>query len=190
MDIKEYNANPTLDWKDLGDSHVNIGIVVSRFNYPITSNLLEGAKIALNTAATVIDEVSIFWVPGSFEIPVMARHLATYERRARAVICLGAVIRGETDHYEYIAQAVSRGLTDVALDTGTPIIFGVLTVDNLEQAYARSGGEDSRFIGKPLSSQKNETNSDSSAETIGNAGYSAGIAALEMISFIKPIESE
>ena len=188
MDIKEYNANPSLNRKDLGDSHVNIGIVVSRFNYPITSNLLEGTKIALNTAATVIDEVSIFWVPGSFEIPVMARHLATYGRRA--VICLGAVIRGETDHYEYIAQAVSRGLTDVALDTRTPIIFGVLTVDNLEQAYARSGGEDGRFIGKPLSSQKNETNSDSSAETIGNAGYSAGIAALEMISFIKPIESE
>tara|TARA_B100000749_G_scaffold143024_1_gene109789 strand:- start:586 stop:1155 length:570 start_codon:yes stop_codon:yes gene_type:complete len=187
MDIKEYDAS--LHWKEVDYSSVNIGIVVSRFNYPITSNLLEGAKIALNTADIVIDEAHIFWVPGAFEIPLMAKSLASKGPSAdsiyNAVICLGAVIRGETDHYKYIAQAVSRGLTDVALDTGTPIIFGVLTVDNLEQAYARSGGEDGRLIAKPLSSQKNETNSDSSAETIGNTGYSAGIAALEMISYIK-----
>jgi 6,7-dimethyl-8-ribityllumazine synthase len=188
MDIKEYNANPSLDWLGNSNHHVKIGIVVSRFNYPITSNLLEGAKIALNTASTVIDEVNIFWVPGSFEIPVVAKRLAN--GGWKAIICLGAVIRGETDHYEYIAQAVSRGLTDVAVDTLTPIIFGVLTVDNLKQAYARSGGEDGRFLNKPLSSQKNETKSDSSAEVIGNAGYSAGIAALEMISFIQPVESE
>ena len=107
-----------------------------------------------------------------------------------AVICLGAVIRGETDHYEYISQAVSRGLTDVGVDTGIPIIFGVLTVDNLKQAYARSGGEDGRFLDKPLSSQKNEIESDSSVETVGNVGYSAGIAALEMISFLEISGSE
>jgi 6,7-dimethyl-8-ribityllumazine synthase len=183
MDIKEYNANPNLD--RLGNSKHRIGIVVSRFNSSITSNLLEGAKIALNTADTIIDNVDIFWVPGSFEIPVVAKRLA--KSGYTAVICLGAVIRGETDHYEYISQAVSKGLTDVGVNTEIPIIFGVLTVDNLEQAYARSGGEDGRFLDKALLSRKTETNS---AETVGNAGYSAGIAALEMISFIEISESE
>ena len=186
MDITEYNDNPSLD--RLGNSKHRIGIIVSRFNSSITSNLLEGAKFALNTAPTIIDNVDIFWVPGSFEIPVAAKRLAN--RGYAAVICLGAVIRGETANYEYISQAVSRGLTDVGVDTGIPIIFGVLTVDNLKQAYARSGGEDGRFLDKPLSSQKNEIESDSSVETVGNAGYSAGIAALEMISFLEISGSE
>lgn len=119
-----------------GDRH-RFGVVVSKFNDKVTEKLLEGALAALKEHAVRDEDVKIAKVPGAFEIPLMAKRLAQ-SGTVHAVICLGAVIRGETPHFEYISQAVSQGITQVMLETGVPISFGVLTTDTVQQAMQRA----------------------------------------------------
>jgi 6,7-dimethyl-8-ribityllumazine synthase len=126
------------DYKDyeggLDASGMRIAIVASRFNDHVTKPLLEGALDTIHDLG--LDDVPVYWVPGAFEIPLVAQRLApSYD----AVICLGAVIRGDTAHFEYVAGECAAGIQRVALETRTPIVFGVLTTDNVEQAMSRAG---------------------------------------------------
>jgi 6,7-dimethyl-8-ribityllumazine synthase len=123
--------------EDLDGSALSVAIVVARFNSVVTERLLAGAIEGLGELGVSSDKTTAVWVPGSFELPYMARQLAQ-GGRFEAVICLGCVIKGETDHNEYINHAVALGLQDVSAQTGVPAIFGVLTVDTLEQALARA----------------------------------------------------
>ena len=126
----------TLDAKGL-----RFGIVVARFNSAITGGLLEGAVRALERAGAADDAVSVWWVPGAFELPVVAKRLAD-SGKVDAVICLGAVVRGDTAHFDFVAGGATQGLVQAAVDTGVPIIFGVLTVDTQQQALDRIGGKE------------------------------------------------
>jgi 6,7-dimethyl-8-ribityllumazine synthase len=117
---------------------LRIGIVASRFNSDVTDLLLKGAVEALLEAGVTEDRIVAVSVPGAFEIPGTAQALASH---VDAVVCLGAVIRGETEHFTYVASGVQQGVVRVSLDTGVPVIFGVLTTDNVEQALDRAGGE-------------------------------------------------
>ncbi len=149
-----------------GDLHGNglrIGIVVSRFNKVVTSRLLHGAIEGLTAHGVQSRDVTVTWVPGSFEIPTVAKRLA-HRGDIDAVVCLGAVIRHETDHYLYIAREAARGIAEVGLETGTPVVFGVLTTDTEEQAIERSGGNE------------------------GNKGYDAALAAIEMVSLLRQVD--
>jgi len=134
---------------------LKMGIVVSRFNEFISSKLLEGALDALSRHGVSDDDITVAWVPGGFEIPSIALHMAR-SGRYDAVICLGAIIRGSTPHFEYVAAEVTKGVAKVGLDTGVPTIFGVITADNLEQAIERAGTK------------------------MGNKGFDAAQAAIEM----------
>lgn len=116
-----------------------VGIVVSRFNEPVTRNLLEAAVKTLRTAGIAAEDIDVAWVPGSFELPLAADRLAATSRYA-AVICLGAIIKGETTHDRHIATAVATGIEQAARHRGIPITFGVLTCETAEQAVARAGG--------------------------------------------------
>jgi 6,7-dimethyl-8-ribityllumazine synthase len=147
---------------DLDGSGLKIAIVVARFNGIVTGYLLDGAKEALRRHGVSDDDVDIAWVPGSFEIPLTAKQLASTGRYG-AVICIGAVIRGETDHYDHVAGSVTSGIARVGLDTGVPTIFGVLTTDTVEQALNRSGLK------------------------AGNNGYHAAVAAVEMATLARKI---
>ena len=138
-------------------------IVVSRFNELVTRALLEGARDALARHGAASDDVDVAWVPGAFEIPLAARRLADGGRYA-AVICLGAVIRGETDHYDHVGAGVASGIARVALDSGVPTIFGVLTTDTVEQALDRAGLK------------------------AGNKGYEAAVSAIEMASLVEQLD--
>ena len=142
---------------------LRIGIVVARFNDFITSRLLEGARAALESHGVSDDDVTIASVPGSFELPLVAKKMAE-SGRYHAVICLGAVIRGETDHYEHVAGEAAKGIAAASLSSGRPVIFGVLTTDTLEQAINRAGGKS------------------------GNNGYAAGIAAIEMANLLAAMD--
>jgi 6,7-dimethyl-8-ribityllumazine synthase len=144
---------------NLSDAAGRLGIVVSRYNESITSKLLAGALATLAENGVGDDRVDVAWVPGAWEIPLVAQRMAAGGRYA-AVICLGAVIRGETTHDEHINRTVSVGLGELGLDTGVPILFGVLTCNTLEQAIHRSGGN------------------------VGNKGSECALAALEMISLL------
>ncbi len=135
---------------------VNIAIIVSRFNHFITQHLLDGALDALNRHGIAADKLTVVWIPGAFEIPLIAKKLAESKKYA-AVICLGAVIRGATPHFDYVAAEVSKGIASVGLETGIPIIFGVVTTDNIEQAVERAGTKS------------------------GNKGWDAALTALELI---------
>jgi 6,7-dimethyl-8-ribityllumazine synthase len=146
-------------------------IVVSRFNESITSNLLDGAVETL-TAHGVADEmIDVAWVPGSFEIPTVANRLAASGRYV-AVLCLGAVIRGETTHDQHINRAVSTALAEIGVRHGVPVLFGVLTCNTLEQAVARSGGQ---------AGTKGKDRPDS---RLGNKGIECAEAALEMVNLM------
>jgi len=137
-------------------------IIVSRFNDFICSRLLEGAIDALNRHGALDENVFLVKVPGTFEMPLVAKKLAEgggYD----AVICLGTVIRGATPHFEYVAAEVSKGIANVSLETGIPVCFGVLTTENLEQAIERAGSKS------------------------GNKGYEAAIAAIEMVNLFKEL---
>jgi 6,7-dimethyl-8-ribityllumazine synthase len=123
--------------KLLGEG-LRFGIVVSRFNDFITGKLLEGAQDALSRHGVKDEDVDIGWTPGSFEIPLIAKKMAE-SGRYDAVICLGAVIRGGTPHFDYIAAEVTKGIANVGLDTGLPVILGVITADTLDQAIERAG---------------------------------------------------
>ncbi len=131
-------ADSTTREGELGGSGLSLAIVVSRFNDSVTGKLLAGAQEAAQRYG--VGEHEIFWVPGSFEIPIVAKRLAQ-SGRYHAVVCLGAVIRHETAHFDYVAGQAAEGIQRVALDTGVPCIFGVLTCDTEEQALERAGGE-------------------------------------------------
>lgn len=149
-------------------------IVVSRFNETITSRLADGAVETLKANEIADEEIDLFWVPGAFEIPTVASRLVDSEKYD-AVICLGAVIKGETSHDEHINRAVSLALAQLGLDTGLPVIFGVLTCNTLEQAIARSGG-DAGTRGK-----------DRPDSRIGNKGAECAEAALEMLDLLSKL---
>ncbi|HEY2837991.1 MAG TPA: 6,7-dimethyl-8-ribityllumazine synthase, partial [Pirellulales bacterium] len=136
-----------------------VAIVVSRYNESITGKLLAGAVATLAEHGVADDNVTVAWVPGAFEIPLVA-HTMAHSRRYLAVICLGAVIRGETTHDQHINRAVSLQLAEMAVRTGTPVLFGLLTCDTLEQAIHRAGGN------------------------VGNKGSECAQAALEMIDLL------
>src|SRR2546428_2903312 len=141
---------------------MRIGIVVARFNELITRNLLDGARDALRRGGVSDDDVAIAWVPGSFEIPLVARTMAASDRYD-AVICLGAVIRGATAHFDHVAGQAASGIARAGLDTGVPVIFGVLTTDTIEQAMERVGAKGT------------------------NRGADAAFAALEMASLLRQL---
>lgn len=147
------------------------GIVVSKFNETITSRLADGAISTLTEAGVSDDQIEVIWVPGAFEIPTVASRLAAAGRYG-AVICLGAVIRGETSHDQHINRAVSTALAQIGVTYGVPVMFGVLTCDTLEQAIARSGGV-------PGTRGKDQPGS-----RVGNKGSEAAQAALEMVSLL------
>jgi len=146
-------------------------IVVSKFNDSITSRLLDGAVETLSRRGVKDDHVDVFRTPGAFEIPTVAGRLAENGRYA-AVICLGAVIRGETTHDQHINRAVSMALAEIGARTGVPVLFGVLTCNTLEQAIARSGGE---------AGTRGKDRPDS---RIGNKGADCAEAALEMVNLL------
>ena len=141
---------------------LKFGLVVSRFNEFITKKLVEGAQDALLRHGVSEDNIDVAWVPGSFEVPLIAQKLAQ-TKRYDAVICLGAVIRGGTPHFEYVAAEVTKGIAKVSLDTGLPVIYGVITADTLEQAIERAGTKE------------------------GNEGFKAATSAIEMANLVKSI---
>ena len=143
--------------KNLIGSHtgvdLEVGIVIADFNSDITSRLLKGSIAALQNNGVLADNISQVHVPGSFEISLVATEMAK-SGNFSVIICLGAVIRGETDHYEIVAREVARGISDASIMSGIPVIFGVLTVDTIEQAINRSGGLDEKYIEKPIPTNK------------------------------------
>lgn len=142
---------------------IKIGIVTARFNDFITSRLLGGAMDGLKRHNVPEENVDVAWVPGAFEIPLIASKMAK-SGKYDAVICLGAVIRGATSHYDYVCSEVSKGIASVSLETGVPVMFGVLTTDNIEQAIERAGSK------------------------AGNKGFECATGAIEMINLIRNIE--
>ena len=141
----------------------NIAIVASRFNEFITGKLLAGAQDALKRHGLPEENVDIAWVPGAFEIPLVAQKLAQ-TGRYDAVICVGAVIRGSTPHFDYVASECAKGVAQASLNTGVPVIFGVLTTDSIEQAIERAGTK------------------------AGNKGFGAAETAIEMVNLLRGIE--
>lgn len=141
---------------------LSFSIVVSRFNEVVSKSLLEGALDCLKRHGASMEKVEIIWVPGAFEMPLFVQQTAK-KGKSDAIICLGAVIRGGTPHFEYVASEVSKGIAKVSLDSGIPVIFGVLTTDNFEQAMERAGA-------KP-----------------GNKGWSAALSAIESANLSKQI---
>lgn len=140
---------------DLVGSGLRFGIVVSRFNHFITERLLEGAQDTFRRHGTRPEDIDVCWVPGTFEMPLAAKRLAT-SGRYDAVCCLGAVIRGGTPHFDYVAGQVARGVAQASWDSGLPVTFGVLTCDTIEQAIERAGTK------------------------AGNKGAEAAVTAIEM----------
>jgi 6,7-dimethyl-8-ribityllumazine synthase len=142
---------------------LKIGIVVGRFNEFITGKLLGGAQDALKRHGVIETDVEIAWVPGAFEIPLIAQKMAK-SKKYDAVITLGTVIRGSTPHFDYVCKEVAKGVAAIALDTGLPVIFGVLTTDSIEQAIERAGTK------------------------AGNKGWDAATSAIEMANLLRDIE--
>jgi 6,7-dimethyl-8-ribityllumazine synthase len=137
-------------------------LVAARFNQVIVERLIAGARDGLLRHGVSDDRIDLVWVPGSFELPLVAQRLARSGHYS-AVVCLGAVIRGETDHYDHVAGGAASGIARVALETGIPVIFGVLTCENLEQALNRAGGKG------------------------GNKGFDAALSAIEMINLLSQL---
>ena len=142
---------------------MKFGIVASRFNEFIVSKLIGGAEDALLRHGAKEDDITLAWVPGAFEIPTAAKQMAQ-SGKYDAVICLGAVIRGATSHYDYVCNEVSKGIAHVSLETGIPVMFGVVTNENIEQAVERAGTK------------------------AGNKGYDAAVSAIEMVDLIKKLK--
>ena len=142
---------------------LRIGIVVARFNEAVTSRLLQGARDGLMVNGARDQDVTVAWVPGSFEIPLVAKRLAL-RGDLDAVVCLGAVIRHETDHHRYVAEEATRGIAKVSRKTGVPVVFGILTTDTEEQAMERAGGKE------------------------GNKGYDAAVTAIEMVNLLRLVD--
>jgi len=144
---------------NLVSENQKFGIIVGRFNEFIGSKLLGGALDALKRHGVSEDNIEIAWVPGAFEIPLIAKKMAK-SQKYDAVICLGAVIRGATPHFDYVSGEVTKGVAQASLETEVPVIFGVLTVDSIEQAIERAGTK------------------------AGNKGYDAGVTAIEMANLL------
>ena len=142
--------------------NIKVGIIVSRFNEFITSKLLSGAIDALKRHDVSEDNIDIVWVPGAFEIPLVAQKMAE-STKYHAIITLGAVIRGATPHFDFVSSEVSKGVASVGLKTGVPVIFGVLTTDTIEQAIERAGTK------------------------AGNKGVDAALTAIELVNLLKEI---
>lgn len=142
--------------------NIKIGIVAARFNEFITSKLLSGAIDGLERHNVAKNDIDVAWVPGAFEIPLIAKKMAE-SGKYDAVICLGAVIRGATSHYDYVCNEVSKGVASVSLSSGVPVMFGVVTTENIEQAIERAGTK------------------------AGNKGYDCALGAIEMVNLIREI---
>ncbi|MDI9358910.1 MAG: 6,7-dimethyl-8-ribityllumazine synthase [Phycisphaerales bacterium] len=153
--MKTYKGN-------FNGSGARVGIVVSQFNWEVTNKLLEGSLTALQECRLNPDDISIYWVPGAFEIPAITRRLVQ-SNKFDLIVCLGAVIRGETSHYDYVCNEVSRGISQLCLTADIPIIFGVLTTNNAQQAFDRAGG------------------------IHGNKGYDVTRAGIEMVTLVKQL---
>jgi 6,7-dimethyl-8-ribityllumazine synthase len=141
---------------------LKFGIVIGRFNEFISGKLLSGCVDGLKRHGADDDSIDVIWSPGAFEIPLLAKKMAS-GKKYDSVICLGAVIRGATPHFDYVASEVSKGVAHVGLETGCPVIFGVLTTDNIEQAIERAGTKS------------------------GNKGFDAALAAIEMANLMKEL---
>jgi 6,7-dimethyl-8-ribityllumazine synthase len=152
----------TYEGKLVAPPDAKFAIVVSRFNEFVTSKLLGGAVDGLKRHQVAEENIEVAWSPGSYEIPLLAQRLAASGQYA-AVLCLGAVIRGGTDHYQYVAAEVSKGVAMASLNTGVPCIFGVLTCDSVEQAVDRAGAKS------------------------GNKGADAASAAIEMVNLLRQL---
>ena len=143
---------------------IKVGIVVARFNEFITSKLLGGALDGLKRHDVKEDDISVAWVPGAFEIPLIASKMAK-TNKYDAIICLGAVIRGSTTHYDYVCSEVSKGVAQVSLNSDIPVAFGIVTTENIEQAIERAGTK------------------------AGNKGYDCSVSTIEMVNLIREIEA-
>ena len=152
----------TLEGKLVAED-MKVGIVAARFNEFITNKLLGGALDGLTRHDVREEDIEVAWVPGAFEIPLIAARMAK-SGKYDAVICLGAVIRGSTSHYDYVCNEVSKGIASVSLETGVPVLFGVLTTENIEQAIERAGTK------------------------AGNKGYDCARSAVEMVNLIREME--
>lgn len=143
---------------------IRVGIVAARFNEFITSKLVGGALDGLKRHDVKEEDIDVAWVPGAFEIPLIVSKMAK-SKKYDAVICVGAVIRGSTSHYDYVCSEVSKGIANVSLNSDIPVMFGVLTTDNIEQAIERAGSK------------------------AGNKGYECATGAIEMVNLIRALES-
>lgn len=142
--------------------NIKIGIVIGRFNEFIGSKLLGGAQDGLVRHGVKEEDITVAWVPGAFEIPLVAQKMAE-SKKYDAVICLGAVIKGSTSHYDYVCAEVSKGIANVSMKAEIPVLFGVLTTDNIEQAIERAGTK------------------------AGNKGYDCALSAIEMVNLMKQL---
>ena len=145
-----------------GKGNMKVGIVAARFNEFIVSKLIGGARDGLLRHDVSEDDIDLAWVPGAFEIPVVAKKMAE-SKKYDAIICLGAVIRGSTSHYDYVCAEVSKGVAQVSMSAGIPVMFGILTTDTIEQAIERAGTK------------------------AGNKGYECALGAIEMVNLLKEI---
>ncbi|MGB4592577.1 MAG: 6,7-dimethyl-8-ribityllumazine synthase [Coriobacteriia bacterium] len=143
-------------------SDLKVGIVISRFNELLSSRLLSGANDAFTRHGVAADDIDVVWVPGAFEIPLLAKRMAA-TGRYDVIVALGVVIRGGTPHFEYVASEVSKGVAKASLDTGVPVMFGVITADTIEQAVERAGAKS------------------------GNKGWDAALAAIEMANLMRSV---
>ncbi len=157
--MRTYEGNCVASGKD-----IKIGIVAARFNEFITSKLLGGALDALHRHDVSDENIETAWVPGAFEIPLIASKMAK-SKKYDAIICLGAVIRGSTSHYDYVCNEVSKGIASVSLQNDMPVMFGILTTENIEQAIERAGTK------------------------AGNKGFDCAVGAIEMVNLMRELES-
>jgi 6,7-dimethyl-8-ribityllumazine synthase len=142
--------------------HGRFALVAARFNRFVVEPLVAGARDGLNRHGVADEAVDVVWVPGSFEIPLVAQRLAK-SRKYAAIVCLGAIIKGDTDHYDYVAGGAANGVAQAALSTGVPVIFAILTCDTLEQAINRAGAKS------------------------GNKGFEAALTAIEMVNLLRQL---
>ena len=154
---------PTTYEGNLIGTDLKIGIVVSRFNGFITTKLLDGALDSLKRHGVNLEDIDVFWTPGAFEIPATAKRIAE-KGKFDAIVCIGAVIRGATPHFDYVANESAKGIAQVGLNTGVPVIYGVITTDTIEQAIERAGTKS------------------------GNKGAEAAVTAIEMANLYRQID--
>ncbi|MBQ1604812.1 MAG: 6,7-dimethyl-8-ribityllumazine synthase [Lachnospiraceae bacterium] len=157
--MKNYNL---VEGKVVADEKMKVAIVASRFNEIIVNKLLGGAVDGLVRHGVLDDNITVAWVPGAFEIPLAAQKFAE-SGKYDAVICVGAVIRGQTSHYDYVCNEVSKGIAQVSLNSKIPVLFGIVTTENIEQAIARAGSK------------------------AGNKGYDCALSAIEMVNLLHQI---